>query len=194
MDWLHSLPLWASALMIFLLRITDVSLGTVRTIAVVQGRAKLSVVIGFVESLVWLVAVSQALRGVGESVVLMLAYCGGFAAGNGIGVLLDKSLAMGVIVVRIITGKSGAGREIAATLRDAGWRLTTFDGEGDGGNAPRKLIFAICSRRDAPRLMRMAKRIDPELYYSFDLLREFSAGEMGPLPRPNRWRGRMQRK
>lgn len=192
MEWLQSLPLWATALMIFSLRIVDVTLGTLRTLSIVQGRIKLSVLLGFFETFVWLTAVSQALRGVGESLVLMMAYCCGFAAGNAVGLAIDRALAMGVLVVRMISGKAGAGRQIADILRSEGWRLTTFD--GDGGDAPRTLMFAVCSRREAPRLLRRAQQVDPDLYYSFDLLREFGAGDMGPLPHATGWRARIQRK
>ncbi|MCA9237285.1 MAG: DUF2179 domain-containing protein [Planctomycetales bacterium] len=192
MAWLDSWPLLATAALVFSLRIIDVSLGTLRTLSIVQGRAKLSVLLGFVESFVWLTAVSQALRGVNESLLLSVAYCAGFAMGNAVGLMLDRHLAMGVFVVRIIPSRSGAGADIAAALRSAGWRLTTFD--GNDGEGPRKMLFVVTSRRDAPRLLDVAREVDPEVYYSFDLLREFGAGDLGPLPRPTGWRGVLQRK
>jgi len=68
----------------FGIRIVNVSIGTLRTITVVQGRLKLSVVLGFFEVLIWITALSQVLVGASTNPVLILAYAGGFAGGNAV--------------------------------------------------------------------------------------------------------------
>ena len=103
MQLLENLPVWLLAVVVFSLRIVDVSLGTVRTIAVVQGWIKLSVVLGFFELLIWIAAVSQVIARVKEQPILMLAFAGGFAAGNAAGILLERVLALGTCVVRIVS-------------------------------------------------------------------------------------------
>lgn len=190
MELFTNLAPWASALLIFLLRIVDVSLGTLRTIAVVQGRIKLSVLLGFFETLVWLTAVAQALSGVRENPLLLVAYCAGFAAGNAVGIQIDRSLALGVIVVRMFS--SHAGVEIAGAIRSIGWKPTTF--EGHGGDGPSTLIYVICPRREAPAIVRAAQAIDPLVYYSVDLVREYYGGSTAPMATSSGWRAVLRKK
>ena len=158
---METLPLWTTALLVFFLRVLDVSLGTVRTIAVVNGRTALSVVFGFMEVLVWLLAVAQVLTRINEHPVLVLAFAGGYAAGNGAGVMLEQIMALGSCVVSIISAERGS--EIASALRALGQPVTTVQGEGQDG--ARTLIYVTCARRDLGRVMAMALGLDPGLFY-----------------------------
>ena len=158
---MENLPLWTSALLIFCLRVLDVSLGTVRTIAVVNGRTVLSVVFGFLEVLVWLLAVAQVLTRINEHPVLVLAFAGGYAAGNAAGVMLERLMALGSCVVSIISAEHGPA--IAGALRALGQPVTTLQGEGQDG--ARTLIYATCARRDLFRVLEAALRLDPSMFY-----------------------------
>ena len=158
---MESLPLWTAALLVFFLRVLDVSLGTVRTIAVVNGRTALSVVFGFMEVLVWLLAVAQVLTRINEHPVLVLAFAGGYAAGNGAGVMLERIMALGSCVVSIISVDRGP--EITAALRAMGQPVTTIRGEGQDGD--RTLLYVTCARRDLDHVMDTALKLDPELFY-----------------------------
>jgi uncharacterized protein YebE (UPF0316 family) len=142
-----NMPVWALAVCIFLLRISDVSLGTVRTLLVVQGRLTISVLIGFLEVLIWLTAVSQVIVRLRESPVLLLAYAAGVAVGNACGIVLERRLGIGQCVVRMIVAREGDA--IAARLREMGHMLTSFVGQGLDG--PRTLMFTACSRRARQR-------------------------------------------
>ena len=121
------LPVWALAACIFLLRVADVSLGTVRTIVVVHGRIRLSVLLGFVEVLVWITAVSQVILRLRESPVLVVAYAAGFATGNAVGILLERRLALGHCVVRMI---SREGEAVARVLVSFGRVRPSHDTSG----------------------------------------------------------------
>ena len=154
---MESLPLWTAALLVFFLRVLDVSLGTVRTIAVVNGRTALSVVFGFMEVLVWLLAVAQVLTRINEHPVLVLAFAGGYAAGNGAGVMLERIMALGSCVVSIISVDRGP--EITAALRAMGQPVTTIRGEGQDGD--RTLLYVTCARRDLDHVMDTA--LDPQI-------------------------------
>lgn len=184
MELITGLPAWLIALLIFTIRIFDVSIGTLRTISVVQGRLMLSVVLGFFEVLIWITALSQVIIGVSDSPSLMLAYAGGFAAGNAVGIAIDRRLALGSVVVRIIS--AAVGLEIAEALREAGHRVTTFNGEGREGRVT--LIYARCRRRDLSRLLRLARRIEPNLFYTVEPIQEQSERLADALPHPTGWR------
>lgn len=158
---MESLPLWITALLIFFLRVMDVSLGTVRTIAVVNGRTMLSVVFGFLEVLVWLFAVAQVLTRINEHPVLVLAFAGGYAAGNAAGVLLERTMALGSCVLSLISVHRGP--QIAAALRALDHPVTTIQGEGRDG--VRTLIYVSCARQDLDRVLATARQLDPAVFY-----------------------------
>lgn len=178
MLYLNELPMWGLASAIFVLRMIDVSMATLRTIAVVQGRILVSVAIGFVEVLVWVTTVAQVIQHASSSPLLLFAFAGGFAAGNGAGILLERWLAMGAVILRIVS--LHAGHELAEALRDYVPRVFTFDGHDHGEQMT--LVYVAVRRRDAPRLIRMALEIDPDLFYAVDNLRESNIALTAPLP------------
>ncbi len=188
MDALTHMPTWALALAIFGLRIIDVTLGTLRTISVVEGRVRLSVVLGFFEVLIWITAVSQVISGVNESFVTLVAYAAGFAAGNAIGIVVERRMAMGACVVRMISDQ-GMGPKIAQTLRDMGQPVTTFMGEGRNG--PRMLVYATTKREDVPDLVAAATKIDPKVFYVVERVAESS--KVRPLKGMEGWKGLLAR-
>jgi len=169
---LLDLPLWALAAVIFGLRIVDVSLGTIRVLAVVQGRIRLSVLLGFFEVGIWVVAVSQVIAGIRESPLLLLAYAGGFAAGNAAGILLERRLALGAVVLRIIT--HAADGRMAEQLRSHGHPLTTFRGEGRDGAVT--LLYITCPRAALNAVLAEARGVDPDFFYVVEPAREWGHG------------------
>ncbi len=175
---------WGLALAIFALRIIDVSVGTVRTLAVVQGKVKASVILGFFEVLVWLVAVSHVLGQVTANPILMFVYCAGFAGGNAVGIVLEKKLALGGVVLRVI---STADRDqMLRCLYEQAARVTTFEGADSG--TPVTLFYVVCRRRILRALLDQARQLDPELFFAVEPLRESSLELTQPLPRATGWR------
>lgn len=187
MDFLTTWPVWALSLLIFFLRIVDVSMGTVRTLTVVSGRIRLSVVLGFFEVLIWVVAISQVLSVAGREPILLLAYAGGFAAGNAVGIWIERRLAMGRRVLRIISPTRGL--EIAARMRERGQAVTTFQGEGRDG--PRTLLYLLAERKRVHDIIDMARELDPELFYVVEPVAETNCQA---LPRATGWRSAVKMK
>jgi uncharacterized protein YebE (UPF0316 family) len=184
-DSSHSV--WALAAAIFLLRVCDVSLGTLRTISVVNGRLRLSVALGFFEILLWVTAISQVILRVREHPALVLAYAGGFATGNAVGILLERRLALGSCVVRLI---SKQGEAIASALTSFGQVVGVFQSELGGEQA--RLVFATLSRRDLPKAVAKAREIDPHLFYVVERFSE--ASHFTPLPAATGWRAILKKK
>lgn len=178
------------AIVIFLLRIIDVSLGTVRTISVVQGQMKLSVVLGFLEVLVWVTAVVGVLQRVSESPVVMFGYALGFAAGNATGIWLERRMALGDVIVRCITSPDHP--DFANLFRNTSRRVTTFTGRQNGQSV--EMYYTTCRRRDVRRLIDAARQIDPDMFYSVDPIREASAELSQPLPHSTGWRSSVKMK
>jgi len=180
---LAHLPVLFAALAIFLLRIVDVSIGTIRTIALVHGRTVQAVLLGFFEVLIWISVVSQVIAGVGDQPVLLVAYAAGFAAGNGVGILLERRLAMGTQVVRIIS--QTAGSTIAQVLRDAGQAVTLFTGEGRDG--PVRLIYMMIPRRRVTATLDLARSVDPQLFYVVESVSDGSRRPDTTSPSERAW-------
>lgn len=91
-------------------RITDVSLGTLRTMNVMQGRRGVAWILGFCEILIWVFAVSKVIGNL-QQPAYAIAYALGFATGNYVGMTFEKWIALGEQVVRVFTR---AGAQIAA--------------------------------------------------------------------------------
>ena len=193
MEWIATIPVWVLCILIFFLRICDVTLGTVRTVSIVKGYLKLAVVLGFFEVMIWILAVSQVISRINESIFLALAFAGGFAAGNAVGILVERRLAMGNSVVRIISNEHGP--EIARTIRKDGHDVVVFGGEGADG--PVSLVYAVAPRRRAQNMLQLARSIDPELLYVSEPAHESFRGDslrLRPVPHATGWRAVFKKK
>lgn len=147
-------------------RIADVSLGTIRTVAVINGRRLVSWSLGFVEVLIWILVVSRVIQTINEHPLYPIAYALGFATGNFVGITIEGRLAFGERVVRVFTRR---GAELAVTLRGQGYGVTEFDGRGRDG--PVSILFVVAKRRQVDTITRAARAQDPECFYVVDDIR-----------------------
>lgn len=173
-----------SAILIFFLRIGDVSIGTLRTIFVVQGKTAISVILGFFEVIIWITAVSQVFVGIEKNPLLVVGYAAGFATGNAVGIIVERKLAMGQVVVRIISPKPD--EEIIASVEEHSLWTTTFEGTQKG--EPITLFYVICQRKDVPELLASAHKVDADLFYMVEPLRQSKLELNQPLPHATGWR------
>lgn len=158
-------------LLIFLARVADVTLGTLRIIFVSRGKRRLAPVLGFFEVLIWVVAIGQLVQNLG-SVTSYLGYAAGFAAGNFIGMLIEDRLAIGTLVVRSFMPTGGD--EVMQRLRDAGFGVTGVDGEGATG--PVKLVFAVVKRKHLKEVTRIIHSVYPSAFLTVEDLRSTEEG------------------
>jgi uncharacterized protein YebE (UPF0316 family) len=175
MEFLNANP-WAMGLAIFLARVADVSVGTVRTILVFRGRRFLAAGLGFIEGLIWLGAAAQVLQNLSEW-YLAFAYAAGFAAGNIAGIWLEGKLAIGAELIRIISKDTGV--RVAEELRATGHSVTEFTGRGDDG-LPVEVLFVVEKRRRVRSLLLQILAIDPKAVCTTSDIKLPSY-----LPRPN---------
>lgn len=187
MEFLGNLTVWQLAVLIFFLRIGDVSIGTMRTVSVVNGRIKLSVLLGFLEVLLWTVAVSGTILRIQEDPVLPIAYAAGFAAGNGVGILLERKLALGQVAVRMISRQAS---QIKPLVESTGRVVASFSAEP--AESGRTLLFTIVPRKRLPKLLKQVQAIDPELFWVSERFAEMS--RLQPLPYASGWRSMFKMK
>lgn len=95
-------------LLIFIARICDVSINTVRIIYMLGGRRLASTALGFFEAFIWLMAIRQIFAHL-DNWMSYIAYPAGFAGGIFVGMIIEEKIAYGKVVVRIITRKDTLG-------------------------------------------------------------------------------------
>ncbi len=167
--------IWLLGILIFLARIIDVSIGTLRTISIIQGRTKVAFFLAFIETSVWLIVLSEVLPKVVAEPLLGVFYAFGFATGNVVGILVEKRLAMGYTNFRVITTKFAI--EITNSLREKGFAVTNFEGEGKDGKVTE--IYVATDRKNLSTLIKIVKEIEPDAFYIAE-----QAGIISKIRRP----------
>src|SRR3954471_20797402 len=116
----------AGALLVFVLRVTDVSIGTLRMLYSVRGRRLAAAGLGLIESGVFIFAISRVFRDLNTHPWNMVGYATGFAAGTALGITLEKWIGSGWVLARIISRERS--QVLLAALRDAGFGVTAVAG------------------------------------------------------------------
>jgi uncharacterized protein YebE (UPF0316 family) len=164
-------PLWAGALLIFSARVADVSLGTLRIAFISKGEKSLAPLIGFVEMLIWLVAISQIMQNLNNA-AYYLAYAGGFSTGIFCGLRLEERIALGSRFVRTVTGLDV--HDLIDALRAAGFGVTAVGAEGHSGQV--KILFSVVKRPDVPHYMAIVAKHHPEAFSTVEEVRSVERG------------------
>lgn len=166
-------------LLIFFARIVDQSLGTLRIIFVSRSMRKFAALVGFFESLIWLIAISQIIQNL-DNWVSFIAFAGGFALGNYVGIYLESKLAMGMLCLRIITHEDAA--ELTDVLRENRYGATTVSATGKSGKV--RLILTIIKRKDLAKVQTIVKKYNPNAFVSVEDVRAVHEGVF-PEPAPS---------
>ena len=171
-------------LVIFVARTTDMSLSTLRIAFVAQGRTRLAALFGFFESLIWLLIIGEVLKRL-DSPLCVIACAGGFATGSSVGIWIERRLAVGTRILRIISSQPLG--DLPRKMRKLGLGVTVVDGQGSHG--PVKILFSLVRRRDIDTALRLVRRQLPEAFYSIEDVRQASETPFAAL----RWGRRRQR-
>jgi len=166
--------------LIFMARVIDVSMGTVRVIFVSRGLKYLAPVVGFFEVLIWLLAIGQIMKNLSNP-ACYIAYAGGFAMGNYVGICIAGKLSLGVVLIRVVTEKDAL--PLIEHLKSENYGVTSVDGYGTLGKI--KIIFTIVPRREVKEVVQFVKRFNPNAFYTIE---EVSFVEKGIFPVRKSWR------
>ena len=153
-------------LFIFIARILDVSLGTVRIVLVSKGLKHFAPLFGFFEVLVWLLAIGQIMRDL-SNILLYVAYAGGFATGTFVGVKLEERLSLGMVIIRIITRKDASN--LMQLFREHHHEFTVSDAEGPKGAV--HIIYTVIDRHDLEEVVKDIRRFNPHAFYTIEDVR-----------------------
>ncbi len=158
-------------LLIFLSRIFDVSLGTMRIIFVSRGAKLIAPLLGFFEVLIWLIAIGQIMQNL-NNVMSYLAYAGGFAAGTYVGIMIEEKLAIGILVIRVILTKNEC--QLKERLAASGYGVTVVDAKGVNGEV--KVVYTIVRRKDIDNVITIINECNEKAFYSIEEARTAREG------------------
>ena len=150
-------------ILIFISRLGDVTMATLRHIFISKGFRRIVPVLGFFEVLIWLVAMRQVFSHL-DNVACFIAWAAGFSAGTYLGMYIEERLAMGAQIIRIISNEDVSPLTDALKSRHQG--ITIVDGKGAMG--PVKLIFTIVKRTDKAEVIDLIHALTPNAFYSVE--------------------------
>jgi len=165
-------------LLIFLARIVDVSLQTIRIVSISRGIRWLAPLVGFFEVLIWLLAIGQIMKKVSHPVAY-IAYAAGFAAGTAIGQSIERRLSLGTVLVRVITPTSS--QEFRQRLRELKFGFTHVPARGAEG--PVEIVFTVIRRQHLRQVRDLVSEVMPDAFYSVE---EVAGGRETIYPAPRR--------
>jgi uncharacterized protein YebE (UPF0316 family) len=151
---------------IFVARICDVTLGTMRIIFISRGMKMIAPILGFFEVFIWIIAIGQIFQNL-TNPLNYFAYAAGFGMGNYVGMLVEERLAMGLALVRIITERDAT--KLIEFMRGAGYGVTVIDAEGKHGRG--KVIFSVVKRKNVKDLLGAVQEYNPKAFYSIEDIR-----------------------
>jgi uncharacterized protein YebE (UPF0316 family) len=158
-------------LTIFLLRVGDMSLDTLRILYVIRSRRGAAWILGFLQSSIWVIAITSVLSNL-DNLWNIVAYGAGFATGNVIGMALEEFLAIGHAHLRIISSRMGSA--IVEAVRGAGYAATEVAGRGKDGTVT--IISSSVRRRDIAKVQKEISQIDPDAFVSVEEIRPLNRG------------------
>lgn len=146
-------------LLIFCLRICDMTLDTLRIIFMTKGLKRLAPIIGFFEILIWIIAITRIMQNL-HNWVCYVAYAGGFATGNYVGMLVDEKLAIGHELIRVITKRDAT--ELANALRSDGYGVTTVKATGMQGEVG--IVYIVANRKNQKQAIQIIQQYNPTAF------------------------------
>jgi len=151
------------AALVFLMRLIDVSISTVRIVTMMRGQIRLAALLGFFESLTWITAASLVFANLGNP-VRAVAFAAGFAGGIAVGGVIERRLAMGTAFVRIVAPIET--KPVAPRLREAGFPVTVINAEGRDGQV--RLCFMVLARKKIKEALIIVHELNPEAFVTVE--------------------------
>lgn len=160
-------------LLIFMARVADVSINTLRIMFVLNGKKNVAPVLGFFEALIWLLAIGQIFQNISNP-VSYIAYAGGFAMGTYVGMTIEEKLALGRVLVRVITPAPMPG--LIDFMKEKEHRFTTVGAEGRYGKVT--LLFTVLKREDLRDFINKVKACNEKAFYTIESVKRISEDDV----------------
>ena len=171
MEFVFSSQAWLWAGLIFVMRVANMSLDTVRVMMVMRARKMAAWILGFIQTVIYVVVLTTVIQDL-TNILNLVAYAGGFATGNVVGMWVEERLAIGHINLRIISPK--LGNAIVRRLREKGYAVTEIPARGKDGAVT--LLNASIYRRHVGEVMAIVQTVDAEAFMTTEDVRPVRRG------------------
>jgi uncharacterized protein YebE (UPF0316 family) len=163
-------------LLIFLLRLCDVPIGTLRTMLMVQGRRLPAVCLASIEAAIWVIAISRVFSGDLNSPFRIAGYALGFASGTALGMTAERWLAFGQALVRIISRTHSEALRLK--LISEGFGVTGVEGRGRDG--PVLILFVVTPRKRLRKMLALIRALDASAFITLEPVSQAIGGHFAP--------------
>jgi len=160
-------------MLIFMARVADVSIGTIRVILVMQGKKGLAPLLGFFESIIWLLAIGQIFQHI-DNPISYISYAIGYAFGTYVGIILEEKMAIGRVVVRVIT--SLPATDLIDYLERKNHRYSNIEAKGNDGKV--NIVFTVVKRNVLKELIPKVKEYNPKAFFTIEGVKKVSDEDM----------------
>ncbi|MCC5935681.1 MAG: DUF2179 domain-containing protein [Lunatimonas sp.] len=168
-------------LLIFLARIGDVSINTLRIVFVMSGKKYIAPIMGFFEAMIWLLAIGQIFQNINNP-LSYIAYSGGFAMGIWVGMTIEEKLALGRVLVRVITPEPMP--QLVEYMKEKEHRFTIVGAEGRYGRV--QLLFTVLKRENLKDFVAKVKTVNEKAFYTIESVKRVSEDDFSMTEdRPN---------
>ena len=163
-------------ILIFLARICDVTLGTLRIIFTSKGKKYIAPFLGFIEMIIWILAITHIFENL-NNWACYIGFAAGFAMGNFVGIIVEERLAIGYELIRIITSKDADN--LISTLRERGFGITSIRAKGKKGDVG--IIYSIIRRSYLKDFVSFMKKFNPKAFYTIEDIRFINDKTFSPI-------------
>jgi uncharacterized protein YebE (UPF0316 family) len=162
---------WLGAALIFALRVADMTLDTLRVLFVMRGKKRTAWVLGFFQSAIFILAIGKVLTQINNPLNL-IGYAAGFATGNVVGMIIEERIAVGHILISIISPRRGSA--IVTQLRQNGYAVTELAGRGKDGMV--SILNCSVLRKQVDPVQQLVNEVDPEAFITLEDVRPLMHG------------------
>jgi uncharacterized protein YebE (UPF0316 family) len=170
-QFLLSPAAWLGALTIFAMRVSDMSMDTLRVLFVMRGRKGIAWVLGFFQSVIYILAITSVLSQL-DNPLNVIGYAAGFATGNVVGMLIEERLAIGHLHLQIVSSRRGTA--LSEALREAGYGVTEIPARGKDGVV--SMLSVSVLRKDVDKIEKLVHTHDPEAFMTSEDVRPVRRG------------------
>lgn len=174
MEWLFTTSVLLGALVIFLARVINMALDTLRVFMVVRSRRSVAWILGFVQTIIYVLVFTYVIQDL-DNMVNLIAYAGGFATGNVVGMWIEGRMAVGHTHIRIVSPARGSA--LSERLREEGFAVTEISGRGKDGMV--SVLLLSVERRNVKHVQKIAHEVDENSFITAEDLRPMQRGFWG---------------
>lgn len=146
-------------IIIFLSKVFENALATLRLIVVANGRKVYGAILQFIIALVWVTVTGTVLVGIQEDPLKIVFFSLGSMVGSFFGSFLEEKMAIGSNTIMAIIDKD-LNQTITEGLRQMGYAVTSVTGQGK--DKERNILYVIATRKKKELVIKIIKEVDPK--------------------------------